>query len=81
MLLDVPRNHVLWNEEGLTPYTPPSQQVSRYISKTCPCYIQKKMFDCKNENVQCTNFDFFLTFAQNIERGPVQVRTASARRF
>ena len=29
----------------------------------------EKCFGCKNENFQCTNFDIFLIFAQNIDCG------------
>ena len=28
-----------------------------------PMQYTEKMFGCKNENVQCTNFDIFLIFA------------------
>ena len=43
--------------------------ISHTVTKTCPCNIQRIFFCCKNENSQCTNFDIFLIFAQNIDCG------------
>ena len=43
--------------------------ISYTITKTCPCNIQRIFFCCKNENSQCTNFEIFLIFAQNIDCG------------
>ena len=40
-----------------------------FITKTCPCNIQKFLKVVKNENFQYKNFDIFLIFAQNIDCG------------
>ena len=42
---------------------------SLYITKTCPCNIQRFLKLWKNENFQLKNFDIFLIFAQNIDCG------------
>ena len=46
-----------------------SRAESNFITKTCPCNIQKFFWGCKNENFHWKNFDIFLIFAQNIDCG------------
>ena len=43
--------------------------VTLYITKTCPCNIQKFSEAVKIENFQEIIFDIFLIFAQNIDCG------------
>ena len=40
-----------------------------FITKTCPCDIQKIFSAVKIENFNGKNFDIFIMFAQNIDCG------------
>ena len=42
---------------------------AHYITKTCPCNIQRFFHSCKNDNFQSKAFDYFHIFAQNIDCG------------
>ena len=48
---------------------PPYTLVLLYITKTCPCNIQRFFFSRKNLKFHQKNVDIFLIFAQNIDCG------------